>query len=100
MPDVSKTSSGDADTGVAIAVLVLLWLIVTFFWWIVAALCVAAAFFGVRALLRAERHARERYAAYCAEVCARADQQHRWVMRGDERGIYGPEGAKLMRAIR
>jgi hypothetical protein len=25
-----------------------------------------------------------------AGLLARADQQHRWVMRGDERGVYGP----------
>ncbi len=26
----------------------------------------------------------------------RADQQHNWVLQGDDRGIYGPEGAELM----
>ncbi len=30
---------------------------------------------------------------------ARADQQHRWVSEGDLRGIYGEEGADLMRAF-
>jgi hypothetical protein len=25
-----------------------------------------------------------------------ADQQHNWVFQGDDRGIYGTEGAKLM----
>ena len=34
-----------------------------------------------------------------AELAARADQQHEWVMAGDDRGIYGPEGAKLMHVI-
>ena len=97
---MSKSSSDEGGGAIFVALMVVLWLVVTFFWWIVAALCVVAAFFGVRALLRAEHQARQRYAAYCAEVCARADQQHRWVMRGDDRGIYGPEGAKLMRAIR
>jgi hypothetical protein len=39
----------------------------------------------------------------CAEraaIAARADQQHRWVVAGDERGVYGPAGAALMREIR
>jgi hypothetical protein len=27
------------------------------------------------------------------ELAARADQQHNWVMQGDDRGIYGPQGA-------
>ena len=34
----------------------------------------------------------------CADelLAARADQQHNWVLQGDDRGIYGTEGAKLM----
>ncbi|HME49036.1 hypothetical protein [Mycobacterium sp.] len=35
-----------------------------------------------------------------AEIAARADQQHNWVMQGDDRGVYGPEGARLMHHIR
>jgi hypothetical protein len=34
-----------------------------------------------------------------AELAARADQQHAWVMEGDDRGIYGPQGAELMHFI-
>ncbi|MGI9162221.1 MAG: hypothetical protein ACR2JI_04755 [Mycobacterium sp.] len=33
------------------------------------------------------------------EVSSRADQQHSWASRGDVRGVYGTEGAELMRAI-
>ncbi|ORW66818.1 hypothetical protein [Mycolicibacter senuensis] len=29
----------------------------------------------------------------------RADQQHRWALRGDNRGLYGTDGAALMRRI-
>ncbi len=32
-------------------------------------------------------------------VRARADQQHRWVLNGDLRGIYGEAGAELMETI-
>jgi hypothetical protein len=44
-------------------------------------------------------------AAYCAYtkasqarqgVAARADQQHDWVLQGDDHRIYGTEGAELM----
>ena len=35
-----------------------------------------------------------------AAIAARADQQHNWYVQGDPRGIYGPDGAKLMRQIR
>ncbi|MFM8598880.1 MAG: hypothetical protein ACKOB8_07725 [Mycobacterium sp.] len=96
---MSKSSSG-GGAGAFVAIMVLLWVVVTFFWWLVAAACLVALIYGVRAIVRIDRRNRERYAAYCAAVCARADQQHRWVLRGDERGIYGPEGARLMRAIR
>lgn len=34
-----------------------------------------------------------------AAIAARADQQHGWVMQGDDRGIYGPQGARLMHFI-
>ena len=34
-----------------------------------------------------------------AAIAARAEQQHSWVMRGDDRGIYGMQGAQLMRFI-
>jgi hypothetical protein len=33
------------------------------------------------------------------ELAARADQQHNWVMQGDDRGTYGPQGADLMHYI-
>ncbi|MBS9535481.1 hypothetical protein KIH27_17995 [Mycobacterium sp. M1] len=29
----------------------------------------------------------------------RADRQNRWALRGDSRGLYGPDGAELMRRI-
>jgi hypothetical protein len=32
-------------------------------------------------------------------ISAIADQQHAWVLAGDERGIYGPAGVELMRSI-
>lgn len=33
------------------------------------------------------------------EMRARADEQHRWASRGDIRGVYGAEGAELMRTV-
>ena len=78
----------------------MLYLIVKFIWWIVTALVLVGAFFLVRAIVRENRRRRIAYAQYCAAIAARADQQHNWVMQGDDRGIYGTDGAKLMRVIR
>jgi hypothetical protein len=34
-----------------------------------------------------------------AELIRRADQQNRWALRDDTRGVYGAKGAELMRGI-
>src|ERR1700752_494911 len=34
-----------------------------------------------------------------AELIRRADQQNRWALRGDTRGVYGAKGAELMRGF-
>jgi len=33
------------------------------------------------------------------EIRERADEQHRWASRGDTRGVYGADGAELMREV-
>ena len=33
------------------------------------------------------------------KVALRADQQNRWALRGDSRGVYGPEGVESMRTV-
>jgi ABC-type transport system involved in cytochrome bd biosynthesis fused ATPase/permease subunit len=71
-----------------------------FIWWIAA----AVALITLAALLlvvwfhsahRVDVRARRR-----AELAAHAGQQHQWVLQGDERGVYGPDGAQLMHYIR
>ena len=54
-------------------------------------------FYLIRAILRANARQRATLAQRQNELAARADQQHNWVMQGDDRGIYGPQGADLMR---
>jgi len=67
-----------------------LWgLIVTFRWW-VAVVLGALVLFVV--LLRLAFYAARRVDADYAEraaLIARADEQHAWVLKGDDRGIYG-----------
>lgn len=73
-----------------------IWLIVKLFWWLVGAAVLTGLCLLVRAVVRESRGRADLRAAHRAAVCLRADQQHNWVLRGDDRGIYGPEGAELM----
>jgi lysylphosphatidylglycerol synthetase-like protein (DUF2156 family) len=95
----SSSSGSGAWLGLFLLVAII-WIIVKFFWWIVGAIALVGLFFLARAIMRENRKRRDAYARYCAEIAARADQQHNWVMQGDDRGFYGPEGAELMNYIR
>ena len=64
-------------------------LIIKLICWILGAIVLYELFRIVRAQLRADRARREVEARRAAQVAARAEQQHRWVLQGDERGIYG-----------
>ncbi|GAB3002660.1 hypothetical protein [Mycobacterium bourgelatii] len=85
--------------GALFAVLLIAAIVIKFFWWIVGAAAVVGLFHIGRliALWYSERSAA--YARYWAGLSARADQQHKWVLRGDDRGIYGSEGAELMHRL-
>jgi lysylphosphatidylglycerol synthetase-like protein (DUF2156 family) len=75
--------------GQFIGVLLLVGFIGAYFWWIVAILAVVVfAWMAQRAFreIEAEEAAEARRRAAMA---ARADQQHAWVLQGDERGVYG-----------
>jgi hypothetical protein len=65
------------------------------FWWIILAVLVAGAA-GVAVWVGAMHHsyelARRRRAQ--AAIAARADEQHAWVLAGDERGMYGDYAPK------
>ena len=68
--------------------------VIKFIWWIIGAIAIVIAFFIVRAIIRNNNAQAEARRRADAGIAARADQQHDWVLRGDDRGIYGPEGAK------
>jgi hypothetical protein len=60
------------------------------YWWLIVGI-VAVTYAGYRVVRAVDRHA-ERVEAErrrLAGLVARADQQHAWVMQGDERGVYG-----------
>jgi hypothetical protein len=84
-----RNASGGSGWGAVIGVLFLVGLVIKFIWWILGALALRQ-----NNAATAVRHQR------MAEIAARADQQHNWVIQGDDRGTYGPDGAPLMRFIR
>jgi hypothetical protein len=86
--------------GAVFGLLLIIGLIIKFIWWILGAAALVGLFFLARAIARwyAEREAEN--ARHRAALAARADRQHYWVLHGDDRGIYGVEGAELMRQVR
>jgi hypothetical protein len=91
----SRASSG-GGFGALLGLALIIWIIVKLFWWIVGAAVLVGLFFLARAIVRESRRGADLRVAHRAAVCLRADQQHNWVLQGDDRGIYGVEGAKLM----
>ena len=91
----SRASSG-GGFGALLGLALLIWIIVKLIWWIVGAAALVGLFFVVRAIVRESRRRADLRAAHRDALCIRADQQHNWVLQGDDRGIYGPEGAELM----
>jgi uncharacterized membrane protein len=89
--------------GQFVGILLLIGFVCAYFWWIVVIAAVAAlAWMAVRAFRsieaieaedarRARAEARRR-----AAVARRADQQHRWALVGDDRGVYGRVSARSL----
>ena len=72
-----------------VGVLLVVGLVGAYFWWIVAALAaVARVYFARRWWLAHRQRVAEREAEHGA-IAARADQQHAWVLAGDDRGVCG-----------
>ncbi|HUB56220.1 MAG TPA: hypothetical protein VMB04_13775 [Mycobacterium sp.] len=69
--------------------LILIALIIRLIWWILGVTTLVVLFCVVRGQMRAARARADADARRAAQIAARAEQQHRWVLRGDERGVYG-----------
>ena len=95
----SRRNSSDGSGATFFLVVIVIGLIIKFIWWIIGAVALVAAYHLVRAAVRAHRGRVAANAAYCAQVVARADRQHGWVLDGDARGTYGAEGVTVMREI-
>lgn len=95
------SSRGSLSGGFVTAffVLVVIGMIIKYIWWILGGLAIGATVFIIRSLIQTHlESAAERHRCHAA-IAMRADRQHQWVLDGDVRGIYGPEGAEVMRYI-
>lgn len=73
--------------------------VITYFWWIVGAGALVGLYFVGRAVAREVQKRRELAEQKEYELKRRADRQHRWLLTGDSRGIYGQQGAAAMRDV-
>jgi hypothetical protein len=71
----------------------------TVFWWLVVLTACVGVFYVIRARAANRRDHNRLSPGASAEIARRADQQDRWAQRGDARGVYGVEGAELMRRV-
>jgi type II secretory pathway pseudopilin PulG len=93
---MSTKASAGGGLGGLLGLLLLIGLIIKFIWWILGAAALVGFYLLVRATAREYREQAAVRACHRAALVARADQQHNWVLQGDDRGIYGKEGAALM----
>jgi len=94
-----RRSNSDGGFAVVFVLLLVVAVIVEFFWWILGAAALVGLCFAGRALLRESARRRELAQERDVTLRLRADRQHRWLLTGDSRGLYGPEGASAMRAV-
>jgi hypothetical protein len=67
-------------------------------WWVVVLAALGGLYSAIRArAIRGRKHP-EVSSEVSAELVRRADQQNRWALRGDPRGVWGAKGAELMRS--
>jgi hypothetical protein len=92
-------SKGSGGLPAIIGLLFVIGLVVKFIWWILGALAIVAAVYIIRAVVRNGQANATAKARTNAAIAARADEQHNWVLQGDDRGVYGPEAARLMHYI-
>lgn len=87
----------------AFGLVLLLGFVIDYFWWILGAIAVTAALYGLAQWLQrlererdeAQQLARQRE----KDLRIRADRQLRWELIGDDRGVYGADGAAPMRRV-
>lgn len=98
----SPPSDGSAFVAI-LGVLVVVGLVIEYIWWFVGGAVLVGLFFAGRALVRQLEKERRLEAEQEAdrefEMTRRAERQRRWTLMGDERAIYGEDGAAARRRV-
>jgi hypothetical protein len=94
-----RRSDGGGGFALVFIVLLVIGLSIKYFWWIAGAAALVGGFFAERAIVRRADQRRLEAAERDQELARRAEQQHRWTLRGDSRGVYGPAGAQAVRSV-
>jgi len=68
------------------------------FWLVLALAACVGLYFAIR-VRATKRGSRDLSSEVGEEIAQRADQEDRWAQRGDTRGVYGEEGAELMKRV-
>lgn len=95
----AKGGAGGSGVAFVAALALVICLMVEFFWWVLGAAVLVGVVFAVRRLAPRIRGRLDDAAERRAELARRADEQHRWIIHGDDRGVYGPDGADAMRKV-
>jgi hypothetical protein len=86
-----------------LGVLFVVGLVIEYIWWFVGGAVLVGLFFAGRALFRQLEKERQLEAEQEAdrefEMTRRAERQRRWTLMGDERAIYGEDGAAARRKV-
>lgn len=98
----STPSDGSVFAGI-LGLLFLVGVVIEYIWWFVGAAVLVGVFFACRALLRQleKEHQQELEEESDEEFerTRRAERQRRWTLMGDERAVYGEDGAAARRAV-
>src|SRR5258708_12989234 len=91
-----RRSDGGGGLAVVFVVLIVVGLIIKYFWWIAGAAALVGAFFAVRAIVRKAEQRRLEAVERDEKLARRAEQQHRWTLRGASTDLYRPPRPNTM----
>ncbi|BBX18663.1 hypothetical protein [Mycolicibacterium duvalii] len=98
-----RRSNSGGGFAAAFIFIVLLGVVIEYFWWIVGTVAATGLLYALFVWLQRQdelqKEAAERAREREKDLKIRADRQHRWELIGDDRAVYGADGAAAMRRV-